>query len=97
LQLTIVIPAHNEADGLRETVVALEAALGGAAVPHEIIIVNDHSSDWTAGVAASLAREFATVRGVENEKPGGFGYAFRTGLEQFPGGCGLYRHGRCLR
>jgi dolichol-phosphate mannosyltransferase len=85
VQLSVIIPAHNEAEGLRATVVALEAVLTAAAVPHEVLVINDHSSDGTAGVLAALEREFAAVRGVDNEKPGGFGYAIRTGLEQFRG------------
>lgn len=85
MKLSIVIPAHNEADALRDTVTALETTLSGAGVPHEILVVNDHSSDGTAGVVAELEQEFSAVRGVENEKPGGFGYAVRTGLEEFRG------------
>jgi dolichol-phosphate mannosyltransferase len=85
VQLSLVIPAHNEADGLRETVVALEETLCAAGVPHEILVVNDHSSDNTVGVLARLEREFPSVRWVDNERPGGFGYAVRTGLEQFRG------------
>ena len=45
----MIIPAHNEEEGLRETVVALVSVLD-AAVPHEILIVNDHCLDSTERV-----------------------------------------------
>jgi dolichol-phosphate mannosyltransferase len=85
MQLSVIIPAHNEEGGLRETVSTLASVLTVAAVPHEILVVNDHSSDKTTSVLDSLTHEFPTVRWVDNQKPGGFGYAVRTGLEQFRG------------
>ena len=85
MQLSVIIPAHNEEEGLRETVVALASVLDDAAVPNEILVVNDHSADGTEGVLAALAQEVPTLRWVANDKPGGFGYAIRTGLEQFQG------------
>src|SRR5688500_3728147 len=85
MKLSVIIPAHNEASGLQETVVALTSVLNAAAVPHEILIVNDHSSDSTANVLTRLANKFSTIRWVDNEQPGGYGYAVRTGLEQFRG------------
>src|SRR5215207_7508967 len=85
MQLSVIIPAYNEEEGQRETVVASVSVLDAAAVPHEILIVNDHSADSTERVYATLQREVPTVCWDANEKPGGFGYAIRTGLEQFQG------------
>ena len=85
MKLSVIIPAHNEKDGLRETVVTVESVLSAAAISHEILIVNDHSSDGTAEVLTKLGSEFSTVRWVDNQNPGGFGYAIRTGLELFQG------------
>jgi dolichol-phosphate mannosyltransferase len=85
MKLSIVIPAHNEEDGIRATVHKLAAALTAGDVPHEIVIVNDHSTDTTEIVLAELARDLPAVRYVNNTKPGGFGYAIRTGLEAFSG------------
>ena len=45
--LTVVIPAHNEAGNLELTVSALFEVLDAAAVEHEILIVNDGSTDAT--------------------------------------------------
>ena len=75
--LTLLIPARNESPGLDATVRALE---GGVTVPHEILIVDDHSTDGTADVAHRLAAEFPRIRVVPNGGPPGFGRAVRAGL-----------------
>jgi len=50
MSLSIILPAKNEADGLRKTLPALRAAFPEA----EIIVVDDGSTDATAAVAQSL-------------------------------------------
>jgi dolichol-phosphate mannosyltransferase len=85
MMLSVLIPAHNEEEALRPTIEHLLAALVAEAIPHEILVVNDHSTDGTGRVLRELADDFPTVRWVTNEKPGGFGYALQTGLEQFAG------------
>jgi len=55
---------------------ALEAMGGG---DHEIIIVNDHSTDATADLALGLARDNPKVRLVNNEGPRGLGATLRAG------------------
>ncbi len=85
MKLSIVIPAHNEEDGIRPTVHKLAATLETERIPYEILVVNDHSTDGTESVLADLVRELPAVRYVNNPKPGGFGYAIRTGLEEFSG------------
>jgi dolichol-phosphate mannosyltransferase len=85
MQISIVIPAHNEREGIRPTVAKLDETLRAADIPFEIVIVNDHSTDGTPAVLDELAREYPVVRWVHNERPGGFGYAIRTGLDAFRG------------
>ncbi|HEX6179271.1 MAG TPA: glycosyltransferase family 2 protein, partial [Thermoanaerobaculia bacterium] len=85
ITLSVVIPAHNEADNLPRTVSNLVVALEAADVPHEIVIVDDHSSDETVHVVEVLAKRFPTVRVVHNERPNGFGQAIHTGLDSFAG------------
>ena len=50
MKVSVVLPAKNEAEGLRRTLPALRAALPEA----EVIVVDDGSSDDTGAVAAGL-------------------------------------------
>jgi dolichol-phosphate mannosyltransferase len=85
MKLSIVIPAHNEEEVIYNTVAALCATLNRENLSYEILVVNDHSSDGTEVLLNRLTFEFSTVRWVANLKPGGFGYAIQTGLEEFEG------------
>jgi dolichol-phosphate mannosyltransferase len=80
LKLSIVIPAHNEEKNLPETVRDLQLALRGAGIPYEIVIVDDCSTDGTAGVIAELRAADPNVRTISRTTPGGFGRAIRAGL-----------------
>jgi dolichol-phosphate mannosyltransferase len=83
--LSVVIPAHNEADSIAPVLRALCAALEGESVPYEVVVVNDHSADGTEAVVASVGRDHPAVRCVENQNTGGFGFAVRAGLDAFRG------------
>jgi len=87
MKLSIVIPAYNEAESIIETIDSLESALEKAAIPHEILVVNDNSKDNTLAVLESLSKKYASMKFVTNAGPNGFGYAVRYGLERFSGDC----------
>ena len=74
MKLSIVIPAHNEEGGLAATVAELRSALAAAAIPFEIVVVDDHSTDGTARIAGELAAMNRMSRWVANAKgPAGSG------------------------
>ena len=85
LTLSIVIPAHNEEGSIRPVLRALCESLRDAAIPHEIVVVNDHSRDRTGEAVAEMAALFPEIRCVDNEGEGGFGLAVRAGLDAFSG------------
>ncbi len=85
MKLSVVIPAHNEHGSLDSTVRDIVLTLARHQIPHEIVIVNDNSSDGTLGLCAELSQEFPTVRYVNNRPPNGFGFAVRMGLAEFSG------------
>jgi len=85
--LSVLIPAHNEEAVLAGTVDLFVAALTAAGIRHEILVVNDNSTDRTAAVLEELSARHPTLRAVENAAPHGFGFAIRRGLAEFRGGC----------
>ena len=80
LKVSIIIPAHNEERNLPATVSELQGALRSEKIPYEIIIVNDCSSDGTAGMIAEMIAGDSCIRTISRTPPGGFGRAIRAGL-----------------
>lgn len=85
MKLSIVIPAHNEEGCIEETVRAHHDALLAAQIEHEILVVNDASSDSTEEILISLSAQIEELRYVTNTPPNGFGLAVRKGLNNFSG------------
>lgn len=85
MKLSVVIPAHNEEGCLETTVGSLVSALQEEQIGHEILIVNDNSSDGTLDLCRKLAENFDSVRFLNNQPPNGFGFAVRCGLREFRG------------
>ena len=66
--LSVVIPAHNEEGHIAETVQHLTAVLRDAGIVHEIVVINDNSSDSTERILATLSvaarsREICSITG----------------------------------
>jgi dolichol-phosphate mannosyltransferase len=88
MKLSIVIPAYNEQESIRETILTIEEALDKIKIEHEIVIINDNSKDNTEDVLKELTLEFPkTIVYHNNTGPNGFGYAIRYGLDRFTGDC----------
>lgn len=85
MKLSVVIPAHNEEGCLEGTVRALAAELEAGGIAHEILVVNDGSTDGTERVLRALGRELPALRWVANGPPHGFGLAVRRGLDAYTG------------
>jgi dolichol-phosphate mannosyltransferase len=83
--LSVVIPAHNEEGRIAETVLEIYQHLTAAGIAHEILVVNDNSSDRTEAILIDLEREVRTLRHINNAPPNGFGFAVRAGLAAFKG------------
>ena len=73
--ISVVIPAYNEARRLPATLDRVGAYLAAQGVAHEILVVDDGSSDGTADVARGEA-----VRVLRHEPNRGKGYAVRRGM-----------------
>ena len=88
MKLSIVIPAYNEALNLPDTLPAFYAELAINKIDHEILVINDNSSDNTLEVLQQLQATIPSLVYITNAPPfNGFGYAVRKGLENFSGDC----------
>jgi dolichol-phosphate mannosyltransferase len=85
MKLSIVIPAHNEEGCIESTVRHLTAHLWAERIEHEILVINDSSTDRTPEILARLQDEFPVVHFLNNPPPNGFGFAVRWGLEHYTG------------
>lgn len=65
---SVVIPAYNAADVVGEQLAALRAQ--DAAWIHEVLVVDSLSTDATADVVRSVAKQWPKVRLVSAERPG---------------------------
>jgi len=80
--ISVLIPAHNEAISIAGTIQQLESDLN---LEHEVIVVNDHSSDETAQVVKELSQKFSNIILVDNNHEMGLANALRTGFDACKG------------
>lgn len=84
--LSIVIPAYNEAACIRETMTALSRVLSGRGVVHELIVLDNGSTDSTGAILESLRPEIPGLRVIHLKKNVGYGQAILSGLAKAAGG-----------
>ncbi len=83
--LSVVIPAHNEEGCIASTVEHLHLELRLQNVPHEIVVVDDGSTDATWQKLLSLCEHISTLRPVQNQGAHGFGRAVEKGFASMTG------------
>jgi glycosyltransferase involved in cell wall biosynthesis len=79
--ISIIVPAYNEEQGLEQAVLYTRDSLQSLVLDFEIIIVDDHSSDGTAGIADGIAAVNENIRVVHHPVNKGIGGAFRSGID----------------
>jgi dolichyl-phosphate beta-glucosyltransferase len=87
-QLSIVVPAFNEARRLPQSLALLRDFFGPAAWPPgavEILIVVEHGTDGTLELARAAVAEQANFIVLDNRVQRGKGYAVRSGIRQARG------------
>ena len=77
--LSVVMPAYNEADGIREAVEAVQAHVLAAVPGSELVVVNDGSRDATGSILDALAGADPRIR-VVHKANGGHGPAIIDGM-----------------
>ena len=85
MMLSVVIPAHNEAGSIEAMLTATTKALEQARIDHELLVVDDGSTDETASIVERIAAANSSVRYLLSPYQHGFGLTVRAGLESFSG------------
>ena len=85
VEVSIVLPAHNEADILDNAVETISQALKQHGNTYEIIIAEDGSTDGTDIKAAELAKTVPFVRHIHGEKRLGRGKALKNTFKSSSG------------
>jgi len=83
--LSVIIPARDEESCIASTVGHLHLELSLHKVPHEIVVVDDGSTDATWQVLMSLRRTNQDLVPIQNLAPHGFGRAVVRGLDAMKG------------
>jgi dolichol-phosphate mannosyltransferase len=84
-KLSVVIPARDEEGCIASTLEHLHLELRLHGVPHEILVVDDGSSDRTWEILRHLQTRISEVRPIQNNGPHGFGRAISRGLNGIAG------------
>ena len=83
--LSIIIPARDEEGCIASTIGHLHLELSLHKVPHEIVVVDDGSSDGTWGILQTEAQKIPNLHPIQNKGLHGFGRAITCGLDAAKG------------
>jgi len=84
-ELTIIIPAFNEEIRIGSTLEAMHRYFDQKSMTREIIVVDDGSTDDTAGVVNAMKRRIHDLRCIRYFPNRGKGYAVKAGVERSRG------------
>ena len=73
--VTVVVPAYNEESGIPPVLEQIQAIMDTSTIPYELLVVDDGSTDGTAGAVTALGIKI--IRHPENR---GYGASLKTGI-----------------
>jgi dolichol-phosphate mannosyltransferase len=83
--LSVVIPARNEQGCIASTVQHLHLELQLHKIPHEIVVVDDASTDGTVRALEAIQKNLPELVVLRNPGPYGFGRAIIHGIDHMKG------------
>jgi len=79
--VTVIIPCYNERGAIRDTVDQVVRSLRASDRPYEVIVVDDGSTDGSAGALASHTSG-EPVRVLQNTRNRGYGYSLKRAVRE---------------
>jgi len=83
--LSVIIPARDEEGCIEQTISDLHNDFLKNLIPHELVVVDDGSTDTTWDILNRLATSIPELQPVQNRSPNGFGRAVIKGLDSMKG------------
>jgi len=83
--LSVIIPSRNESENLEICICEITNKLREYNINHEIVVVDDGSTDNTPILLPQITQQYPKVRYIRNDGENGFGRAVRVGLSNFTG------------
>ncbi|MBI4708388.1 MAG: glycosyltransferase [Candidatus Omnitrophica bacterium] len=77
MKISLVVPAHNEEENILDLLNKIENTLK---LDHELIVVDDHSTDKTPELVRQAMRQHQNIRLVQNALESGFANAIKAGF-----------------
>jgi len=85
MDLTVVVPAYNEAESLPELAEWIDRVCTGSSISYEVIIIDDGSSDGTWDAVRRLSAADSRIKGVRFRRNYGKAAALQTGFGEASG------------
>ena len=79
--LSVIIPAYREAENIVDTLENVTRALAPLSIEHEILVIDDGSTDGTGAVVTANRARFPSVTLLVNDRNRGFGWTYRRGVD----------------
>lgn len=83
--LSIIIPAYNEENRIKNTLLSIHDYLSDKKITAEILVVNDGSKDKTAEVVKNYQNKITNLKIINFEKNSGKGAAVKQGIMESKG------------
>lgn len=79
--ISVIVPVYNEIKSVEETLLSLSEIMAGSGLSHEIMVVDDGSTDGTSDLLKKAARK-GNVRLLRHPRNRGYGAALKTGIKE---------------